>query len=233
MKNWPACSPNPPATENKKRIQESWAARILYQRASLSQKCDSWSPKLPEVYGLLLKEQWMIHSGKDVPVPAFLGACCWAIIFLNMVRFSHFKHLMCFAYAIVNRIWGCEISIRFTFIHIGPKNTSVASKQFANHGIRLIFTFNTSSQLFGNWGCKLKHSNTFKNTHTQTHTLSVVSGNFCLCLFFPLLFIYIRSVQCFPSTAPRNLWAGMKLCAQFLCPQCISAQYMKLYYVLM
>lgn len=122
MKNWPACSPNPPATENKKRIQESWAARILYQRASLSQKCNSWSPKLPDVYGLLLKDQRMIHSGKDVPVPAFLGACCWAIIFLNMVRFSHFKHLMCFAFAIVNRIWGCEISIQFTFIHIVPKN---------------------------------------------------------------------------------------------------------------
>lgn len=83
-----ACLQTKPSSNwQQMRIPDSWAARILYQWASLSQKCNSWSPKLPDVYGLLLKEQWMIHSGKDVPVPAFWGHVAEPLFFLTWYVF--------------------------------------------------------------------------------------------------------------------------------------------------
>ena len=58
--------------ENKtKKTQDCWAAWILYQ-TRMGQHSSNWSPQFPDVYGLLLKEEEMLHSGKHGPVPTFL-----------------------------------------------------------------------------------------------------------------------------------------------------------------
>jgi len=40
-------------------------------RTFLSQRSSSWSPQFPDLYRLLLKEEWMLHSGKHGLVPTF------------------------------------------------------------------------------------------------------------------------------------------------------------------
>lgn len=36
-----------------------------------AKKTSNWSPQFPNVYELLLKEDWMLHIGKHGPVLAF------------------------------------------------------------------------------------------------------------------------------------------------------------------
>lgn len=61
-----------------KKTQDCLPTRIQYP--VLPNKSGSCSPQFPEIYGLLLNEEGMLHSGKHGPVPGFLR-CAAAIKF--------------------------------------------------------------------------------------------------------------------------------------------------------
>lgn len=67
--------------------------------AFLPRKCSSWSPRMSDFYGQLLKEE-MLHSGKHGNVPTF---CCHKIQ-KALIFFFQFKHLIHYLICSISKI---------------------------------------------------------------------------------------------------------------------------------
>ena len=85
------------------RIQDGWAALISEKNGKtfLSQNSSDWSLQFPDVHDLLLKEEEMLHSSKQ------LSEACWHQIQNDLLvsygrTFPYFGHLMCFLCSVIH-----------------------------------------------------------------------------------------------------------------------------------
>lgn len=94
------------------------------ETAFIFQMSNSWSAQLPDVYGLLVKEEGMLHSYNHGLDPTFLRHPAaikfkMSFSFLEFVLFTQFKHLIHFICSTLNKIWVYEIwkSLHSVFIY--------------------------------------------------------------------------------------------------------------------